>query len=180
MVDKEKIKKGVELILDGIGQDKESDGLKNTPKRIANFYEEWLEYDENVKHTLFEEKYEDMVIIKDIPFFSLCEHHMLPFFGTMKIGYIPNKKIVGLSKIVKVAHKFARRLQTQERIGKQIAEELEGALNPLGIMVVIEAEHLCMSMRGVRTPGSKTVTSEVRGAFRKEQKVREEFLMLIK
>lgn len=180
MVDKEKVKKGVELILEGIGENKNRNGLLKTPRRVSDFYSNWLEYNEEVIHTAFEEKYGNMVIVKDIPFYSLCEHHMLPFVGTMSVGYIPNKKIIGLSKIVKVAQKYARRLQVQERIGKEIADELNKALKPKGIMVVIEAEHLCMSMRGVRTPGIKTVTSEVRGAFKKELKTREEFLILTK
>ncbi len=178
MVDKKKVEEGVKLILDGINEDKNRNGLIDTPKRIANFYSEWLEYNKKINYTVFEEKYENMVIVKDIPIYSLCEHHMLPFFGTIHIGYIPSKKVIGLSKISKIAQKYSRRLQIQERIGKQIADEIEVALKPKGIMVVIETEHLCMSMRGVRTPGSTTITSEVRGAFRDEQKTREEFLIL--
>lgn len=177
-MNKKKIEDGVKLILDGIGENKNRNGLIDTPKRIANFYSEWLEYNKKINYTVFEENYDGMVIIKDIPIYSLCEHHMLPFIGTVHVGYIPSKKVIGLSKITKIVQKYARRLQIQERMGRQIADEINDALKPLGIMIVIETEHLCMSMRGVRTPGSTTITSEVRGAFEKEQKTREEFLLL--
>jgi len=175
---KNKTANAIKKLLIAIGEDPNREGLIDTPKRVAKFYEEWLEYNKEPKFTAFSATYSNMVIIKDIPFYSLCEHHLIPFTGKAHIGYIPNGKILGLSKIVRILNKYARRLQIQERLTDEIADELEKIASATGIMVVIEAEHLCMSMRGVRTPGAKTVTSAIRGAF-EEDKVRGEFLKLI-
>ena len=170
----------VKRLIEFMGEDANREGLKETPHRVLKFYKEWLEYNNKFKLTSFKtEKYDEMIIVKDIPFYSLCEHHILPFFGKAHVAYIPDKKIVGLSKLARLVRKYAHRLQIQERIGKQVCDELIKEIKPKGVMVVLEAEHLCMSMRGIKAPGHKTVTSEVRGVF-KTGKSREEFLELIK
>ncbi len=184
-MDTEKIEQGVRLILEGIGEDPERSGLLDTPARVARMYEEILAgIDEDpAEHfsKMFDEHHEEMVLIRDIPFYSICEHHMVPFFGNAHIAYIPalDGRVCGLSKIARLVETFARRLQVQERLTSQIADTLMEQLRPRGVIVVIEAEHLCMSMRGVKKPGAQTVTSAVRGAFERNQTTRAEALSLL-
>ena len=172
-------------ILDMLGEDVEREGLIKTPERVAKAMQFLTKgYDEDPQKVLsaamFEEEgYKQMVIVKDIDFFSLCEHHMLPFFGKAHVAYIPNKYITGLSKIPRVVDIFARRLQIQERMTLQIKECIQNTLNPLGVMVVIEAQHMCMQMRGVEKQNSLTTTSDFTGFFQ-QAKTREEFINLIK
>ncbi|MEO2067962.1 MAG: GTP cyclohydrolase I FolE [Desulfurobacteriaceae bacterium] len=181
--DKERIEKAVREILLAIGEDPDREGLKDTPKRVARMYEEILAgYNDSVDNhlVLFTEKYDEMIIVRDIPIYSLCEHHMLPFFGKAHVAYIPgNDKVTGLSKIARIVDVYAKRLQLQERMTEQIADAIMEKLKAKGVMVVIEAQHLCMIMRGVRKPGSYTVTSAVKGSMRKEA-TRMEALFLIK
>jgi GTP cyclohydrolase IA len=172
-------------ILCELGEDPDREGLTKTPHRVAkafNFltkgYHEDLET--IINGALFTEDHQEMVTLKDISLYSLCEHHLLPFFGKCHVAYIPNKKILGLSKIVRLVEMFARRLQVQERLTDQIAATMMEVLDPLGVAVVIEAEHLCMQMRGVQKSGSTMVTSAMLGAFRKRQETREEFMTLIR
>jgi GTP cyclohydrolase I len=169
--------------LELIGEDPDRDGLLKTPQRVAASLE-WLTrgYDTDVRDVigdaLFEETHESMVMVRDIELYSLCEHHMLPFYGKAHIAYIPNGKIVGLSKLPRVVDVFARRLQVQERLTEQVAQALTDVLEPRGVGVVIEAYHLCMMMRGVQKQNSSTITSAVRGSFRDDPKTRDEFLRL--
>ena len=171
-------------ILTLLGEDPEREGLQKTPMRVAKAMQTLTRGYEMDAHkvltdALFKEDYSQMVIVKDIDFFSLCEHHMLPFLGKAHIGYIPNGTIVGLSKIPRVVECFARRLQLQERLTSQIKDCLQEVLNPLGVAVVIEAQHLCMSMRGIQKQNSVTTTSEFTGAFLKNENTRQEFMHLI-
>ncbi len=168
-----------------IGEDPERDGLKRTPERmekaikfLARGYNE--DPDQLLQGALFDVDYDEMVIVKDIEMFSLCEHHLLPFYGKVHVAYIPKGKVIGLSKIPRLVDVFARRLQVQERMTKEIAETIQRAINPIGVGVVVEARHLCMMMRGVEKQHSATVTSSMLGAFREEQQTREEFLSLIR
>jgi len=179
-IDREKIKKAVRLFLEGIGEDPDREGLKETPERVARMWEEF-EKMRRFDMKLFEEfgSYNEMVLVKDIRFYSLCEHHLLPFFGKVHVAYIPDGKISGLSKLVRAVRAFSLRPQVQERLTEEIADFLERELQPKGVGVVVEAEHLCMSMRGVLSPGHLTITSALRGVFLKELKTREEFLKLI-
>lgn len=169
--------------LEMIGEDPERDGLLKTPGRVAKAMA-WLTrgYDLDPKtvigDALFEEAHENMVMVRDIEMYSMCEHHMLPFFGKVHVAYIPNGKIVGLSKLPRVVEVFARRLQVQERLTEQIVNALDDVLQPLGVGVVIEAVHLCMMMRGVEKQNSRTITSSLRGTFRDDAKTRDEFLRL--
>jgi len=169
--------------LELIGEDPQREGLLKTPSRVAKALS-WLtrgyELDpkEVIGDALFEEAHENMVMVRDIEMYSMCEHHMLPFFGKVHIAYIPNGKIVGLSKLPRVVEVFARRLQVQERLGEQIANALDEVLQPKGVGVVIEAVHLCMMMRGVEKQSSRTITSSLRGQFRDDAKTRSEFLRL--
>ncbi len=181
MIDKEKIKESIRLFLEGIGEDPNREGLRETPERVAKMWEEF-ESLRNFNMKLFEEfgDYNEMVLVKDITFYSLCEHHLLPFFGKVHIAYIPNGVICGLSKLVRTVRAFALRPQVQERLTEEIADFIQKELNPKGVGVVLTAEHLCMSMRGVMSPGHITVTSALRGVFMKDIKTREEFLKLIK
>jgi len=183
-MDKAKIKKGVRLILEGIGEDPERPGLKETPERISQMYAEifsGLESPpEEVLKTMEGETHDEMILVKDIPFYSVCEHHLLPFIGKAHIAYIPSGKIVGLSELVKALEHFAKRPQVQERLTSRLADMIMEKLRPKGAMVVIDADHLCMSMRGIKKPGSRTVTSAVRGIFRTKASTREEMLALIK
>ena len=183
-IDIEKIKKGVKLILEGIGKNPNSKRLKKTPQRVANMFLEVLSgiHEDPDKFTklLSEEKHDEMVILKDIPIYSMCEHHLLPFSGTASIAYIPSKgKIMGLNTIAQLIDTLSKRLQIQERLTKQIADYLVKALSPLGVMVVIKAEHLCMTMRGAKKPGSITITSALRGSFRDKIATREEAMSFI-
>lgn len=184
-MDKNKIKKGVKLILEGIGEDPDRPGLKDTPKRVANLYEEIFSGlstpTEEILKSIEGESHDEMVLIKDIPFYSICEHHLLPFIGKAHVAYVPSKgKIVGLSKLARAVEIFAKRPQLQERLTSQLADLIMKKLKPKGAMVIVDAEHLCMSMRGVKKPGSRTVTSAVRGIFRTKESTRTEVLELIK
>ncbi|AZR73421.1 GTP cyclohydrolase I FolE [Anoxybacter fermentans] len=185
MVDKEKIKRAVRDILEAIGEDPEREGLKDTPRRIADMYEEIFSglYEDPKKHLEIyfqDEKHEELVLVKDIPFYSICEHHLLPFFGKAHVAYIPRGgKLTGLSKLARVVETVAKRPQLQERITKTVADILMEQLEPYGVIVVIEAEHMCMTMRGVKKPGSKTVTSAIRGLFERNHASRAEVMSLI-
>ncbi len=166
-----------------LGEDPGREGLRRTPQRVANALT-WLtrghglDVEEVVGDAVFEESHANMIMVRDIEMYSLCEHHMLPFFGKAHVAYIPDGRIVGLSKLPRIVEVFARRLQVQERLTEQIAEAIEEALQPRGVGVVIEAYHLCMMMRGVEKQNSKTITSAVRGTFRDDAKTRDEFLLL--
>jgi GTP cyclohydrolase I len=180
-----KIEKGVKLILEGIGEDADRAGLKGTPQRVARMYKEifaGLETPtEEILKAIEGESHDEMVLLKDIPFYSVCEHHLLPFVGRVHVAYIPSGgKIVGLSELVKAVDVLSKRPQVQERLTTQLADLIMSELKPKGAMVIIDAEHLCISMRGVKRPGSRTVTSAVRGIFRTKQSTREELLELIK
>ncbi|MBO8141585.1 MAG: GTP cyclohydrolase I FolE [Firmicutes bacterium] len=184
-VDKAKIQAAVRMILEAIGEDPEREGLVDTPRRVADAYAELCKgaYEDVRRHleVYFQSDHDEMVLVRDIPFYSLCEHHLLPFFGKAHVAYIPRDgRVTGLSKLARVVEAFARRLQMQERMTSQIADTLMEHLRPLGVAVVIEAEHLCMSMRGIQKPGSKTITSAVRGAFRTDDKTRAEAFALLR
>ena len=170
-------------ILTAVGEDPDRDGLLDTPARVARMYDELLnghqtDPDEYLEVT-FEHGHDEMVVVRDIQFHSLCEHHLLPFFGTVAVGYLPNDRIVGLSKLARVVEHLSRRLQVQERFACQIADAIERVLDTGGVAVMVEAEHLCMTMRGVRKPGSRMVTTVTRGAFRDNPATRAEFLHAI-
>lgn len=180
----DQIAKSVQTILTQIGENPQRQGLLRTPQRVGEAFQFLTKgYNEDpeaiLRSALFEEDYRQMVVVKDIDFYSLCEHHLLPFFGKAHIAYIPNGKITGLSKIARVVDVFARRLQVQERMTTQIKECIQSTLHPLGVMVVIEAEHLCMQMRGVQKEHAITTTSDFTGAFNRPE-TREEFLKLIR
>jgi GTP cyclohydrolase I len=184
-VELKKIARGVKLILEGVGEDPDRPGLKDTPQRVARMFSEILGgLKENpAKHlrAIQSEKHDEMVLIKNIPLYSMCEHHLLPFAGVAHVAYIPKEgRIVGLSKIARVVDILCRRLQVQERLTKQAADLIMEHLKPLGVMVVIEAEHMCMSMRGAKKPKSFTVTSALRGSFRTKTATRSEAMTLIK
>lgn len=184
MFDREKIKKGVELILEGIGEDKSREGLLETPDRIARMYEEifaGLEQDtDDILSKTFSVENNEMVIEKDIVFYSTCEHHFMPFYGKAHVAYIPNGKVVGLSKLARTVEVYAKRPQIQEQLTGQVADALMEHLNPKGVIVMMEAEHMCMTMRGVKKPGSKTVTFAMRGAFEEDEALVNRFLMMCK
>ena len=174
----------VREMLEQLGEDPKREGLRETPARVEASLK-WLtrgyqmEVEDVIGDAIFTEKHENMICVRDIEIYSLCEHHLLPFFGRAHVAYLPNGKIVGLSKIPRVVEVFARRLQVQERLTDQVADALCRVLKPLGVGVVIEAYHLCMMMRGVEKQNSKTVTSALRGAFRDDGKTRDEFLRLV-
>ncbi len=177
--DRERIAAAIREILIAIGEDPDRDGLVKTPARVARMYEELFaglsgEPDEYLE-TTFEHAHDEMIVVRDIPFYSICEHHLLPFFGRAAVGYIPNERIVGLSKLARVVEHLARRPQVQERLTCEVADRIEQVLDPVGVAVTIEAEHTCMTMRGVKKPGSQMVTSVTRGAFRNNPATRAEF-----
>jgi len=184
-MDKNKIKRAVRMMLEGIGEDADRDDLKKTPERVAEMYAEIFsgisKDPARELEVLLSEKHHEIVLLKDISLYSICEHHLLPFIGKAHIAYIPkNNRVTGLSKIARVVEILSKRLQVQERLTTEIAEILMKKLKPMGVMVIIEAEHLCMSMRGVKKSGVLTVTSAVRGVFKENQKTRAEALALIK
>src|ERR687886_618647 len=175
----------IRQLLAELGEDPTREGLRDTPKRVEKAYKFLTsgydaDIDQVLNNALFTVDYSEMVIVKDIDFYSLCEHHLLPFFGKCHVAYIPNGRVIGLSKIPRLVDVFARRLQVQERLTTQIAETIQNAINPQGVGVVIEARHLCMMMRGVEKQHSSTITSAMLGAFRDERPTREEFLALIR
>lgn len=183
-MDSEKIKEGVRLILEGIGEDTKREGLVETPDRIARMCEEIFggigaDVGEHLDKK-FTATNNNMVLEKDITFYSVCEHHLLPFYGKAHVAYIPNGKVAGLSKLARTVEVFARRPQIQENMTAEIADAIEKYLEPKGVMVFIEAEHMCMSMRGVQKPGTKTVTSVVRGAFAEDYMLQQTFLQMIR
>ncbi len=184
-VDRAKIAAGVRLMLEGMGEDPERDGLLKTPERVADFYVEltegmWQDPKEHIV-ALPGDSHDEMVLVKDITIASVCEHHLAPFVGKVHIAYIPKGgRIVGLSKLARIAEIFARRLQVQERLTQQIAQTLFDELKPIGVMVVLEAEHTCMTLRGVKKPGAITITSAVLGGFRRDSRTRAEAMSLIR
>lgn len=182
-MDREKIKRGVKLILEGVGEDTAREGLIETPDRVCKMYEElFAGYEERAEDHLqkrFTVENNDIVMEKDIRFFSLCEHHLMPFYGKAAIAYIPDGKVAGLSKIARTLEVYARRLQLQERLTTQVAEAFMNELNAKGVMVHIEAEHMCMTMRGIKKPGSKTVTMAKRGIFSEDEGLQDIFYKMI-
>lgn len=184
MIDREKVEAGIRMILEGIGEDCSREGLVETPERIARMYEEvygGMNQDPALPLAKrFHVSNNEMVVEKDITFYSTCEHHLLPFYGKAHVAYIPNGEVVGLSKLARTVEIFARRPQLQEQLTAQIADALMEYLKPKGAMVMIEAEHMCMTMRGVKKPGSKTVTFVTRGIFSEEEQLQNKFLTLVK
>ena len=183
-MDKQKMESLVSGFLEQLEEDPKREGLLDTPRRVAEAYEFLTSgYHKDIKdvmnNALFNEKYDEMVLVKNIDFYSLCEHHMLPFYGKVHVAYIPNGKIIGLSKIPRIVEVFARRLQVQERMTQQIADTLEEYLQPTGVAVVVEAFHMCMMMRGVEKQNSSATTSAVHGDFKEDARTRTEFLDLI-
>jgi len=184
-VDRARIEKAVHEILEAVGEDPDRDGLVRTPRRVADMYGEILgglhEDPDGALEVSFEAGHDEMVMVRDIPLYSLCEHHVIPFVGKAHVAYIPNAdgRITGLSKLARLVDIYARRLQVQENLTTQIADTIQRVLQPRGVLVVIEAEHLCMSMRGVRKPGTTTITSAVHGLFRTDPSTRSEAMQLI-
>lgn len=183
-MNQKKVEQCILTILDEVGENPEREGLVRTPVRVAKAYDYLTsgyrkDINEVLNDAIFEEEYDEMVIVKDIDFFSMCEHHMLPFYGKVHVAYIPNGKIVGLSKIPRIVDVFARRLQVQERMTQEIADTLDKYLNPIGVGVVAEAYHMCMMMRGVEKQNSYTLTSAMHGDFKDDARTRTEFLNLI-
>jgi GTP cyclohydrolase IA len=185
MINEAKIKQAIKLLIQAIGEDPQREGLKDTPRRVAEMFSElYSGIDQDPREELsvgFEEGYNEMVIVRDIPFYSMCEHHLLPFYGVAHVGYIPNKngRVVGASKLARVVEIVAKRPQIQERMTSVIADSIVEALNPVGAGVVVQAEHLCMIMRGIKKPGSAIVTSALRGSFRNRSETRNEFFSLL-
>lgn len=182
-MDLQRIRKAVREIIISVGEDPDREGLRDTPRRVAEMYAEVFsglrEDPADVLRIGFEEGHQEMVIVKDIPFYSMCEHHFLPFHGVAHVGYIPNGRVVGLSKLARAVEILARRPQLQERLSSQLADAVMRSLEPQGVAVVISANHLCMQMRGVRKPGSLTVTSAMRGVFQRSAATRAEFMSLV-
>ncbi|WP_047152630.1 GTP cyclohydrolase I FolE [Aneurinibacillus tyrosinisolvens] len=184
-VDHKKIQEAVRMILEAVGENPDREGLLDTPARVARMYEEvfmGLKQDPGEYFSVvFSEDHEELVLVKDIPFYSMCEHHLVPFYGVAHVGYIPKGgRVTGLSKLARAVEAVARRPQLQERITATVADAIVETLDPHGVVVVVEAEHLCMTMRGVKKPGAKTVTSAVRGVFEKDAASRAEVFSLIK
>jgi GTP cyclohydrolase I len=183
-IDVGKIEKAVNEILLAVGEDINREGLRKTPQRVAKMYTELLAgMHENPKEHLrsvFTENYDEIVLLRDIPFYSICEHHLMPFIGSAHVAYLPHGRVLGVSKLARIVDCFARRLQTQERLTGQIADFIMDSLKPLGVVVVLEASHSCMTIRGIKKPGSLMVTSALRGVFRKDPKSRSEVLTLMR
>lgn len=177
-MDKKKAEEAVYNLLLALGEDPERDGLNNTPKRVAKMYEELLAAPDLEYTTFEEEKYQDIVLLKDIQFCSMCEHHLLPFFGLVHIAYIPNKKIVGISKLARIVEKYARRLQVQERMMEQIVEDIQTNLGTNDVAICIEAKHMCMIARGVKKVNAQTMTSKFTGKFEETDKKNEFYYLL--
>ncbi len=182
-IDTERIINAVKEILLAIGEDIDRDGLRKTPGRVASMYAELLagSYEDPKEHlgSIFTEDYDEIVLLRDIPFYSICEHHLLPFIGSAHVAYLPKGKVLGVSKLARIVDCFARRLQTQERLTYQIADFIMDSLKPRGTAVVLEASHSCMTIRGIKKPGSMMVTSALRGIFRKDPRTRSEVLSLM-
>ena len=182
-VDTERIKKAVREILIAVGEDTEREGIRQTPQRVAGMYAELLAgmSEDPQKHlrTIFTEKYDEIVLLRDIPFYSICEHHLMPFIGSAAVAYLPSGSVLGVSKLARIVDCFARRLQVQERLTNQIADFLMGSLKPQGVAVVLEASHSCMTIRGIKKPGSMMVTSALRGIFKRDPRSRNEVLSLM-
>jgi len=182
-IDTERIKKAVKEILLAVGEDVDREGLKRTPQRVARMYAELLAgFHEDPKEHLrsvFTENYDEIVLLRDIPFYSICEHHLLPFIGSAHVAYLPKGVVLGVSKLARIVDTFARRLQAQERLTYQIADFIMDSLKPQGVAVVLEASHSCMTIRGIRKPGSIMVTSALRGIFKRDPKSRSEVLSLM-
>ena len=182
-IDTEKIKKAVEQILSAVGEDSKREGLKGTPTRVANMYTELLAgmSEEPKKHlsSVFTEKYDEIVLLRDIPFYSICEHHLMPFIGSAHVAYMPSGLVLGVSKLARIVDCFAHRLQLQERLTEQIADFIMNNLKPKGVAVVLQASHSCMTIRGIKKPGSIMVTSALRGIFIRDPKSRSEVLGLM-
>ena len=184
MIDKEKIEISIRQILEAIGEDPDREGLVETPKRVANMCEEifaGLQKDPRDEIKVFNENNDEMIVVKDIPFYSMCEHHLLPFIGMAHVAYLPGDgKILGLSKIARVVDTVAKKPQLQERLTSEIADIIMESVDAKGVAVIVEAEHLCMTMRGIKKPGSKTVTSALRGTMKSDMRTRNEAMQLIK
>jgi len=185
MVDLEKVEKATRMLLEGIGEDPERPGLKETPRRVARMWQELVagmdQSADEIMKALFVEEYDEIIILRDIPLVSVCEHHLVPFIGRAHVAYLPMPgRVTGLSKLARVVNLHARRLQVQERMTAAIADDIMRTLAPRGVMVVVEAEHLCMTIRGARKPGAVTVTSVVRGLFRENEATRAEALALLR
>jgi GTP cyclohydrolase I len=184
LIDVARIEKAVAEILAAVGEDPRREGLKQTPSRVAKMYSELLAgmHKDPKEHlrSVFSESYDEIVLLRDIPFYSICEHHLMPFMGSAHVAYLPKGKVLGVSKLARIVDDFARRLQTQERLTYQIADFIMDSLKPQGAAVVIEASHSCMTIRGIKKPGSVMVTSALRGIFRKDPKSRSELLSLIR
>jgi len=182
-MDKKKIEKGIRLVLEAVGANLKLKDIATTPKRVAEMYEEILagqfKNASSELEVVLEQKHDEIILLKNIPLYSICEHHLLPFIGKAHVAYLPDKRITGLSKIARVVDILSKRLQVQERLTTEVADVIMKKLKPKGVMVVVEAEHLCMSMRGVKKPGALTTTSVVRGVFRSNAKSRQEVLGLI-
>jgi len=183
-IDIEKIQKAVREILLAVGEDVDREGLKRTPQRVARMYAELLAgmHEDPKEHlqSVFTESYDEIVLLRDIPFYSICEHHLMPFIGSAHVAYLPSGGILGVSKLARIVDCFARRLQTQERLTGQIADFIMNSLKPQGVAVVLEASHSCMTIRGIKKPGSVMVTSALRGIFRRDPKSRSEVLGLMR
>lgn len=182
-VDTEKIESAIKNLLNGVGEDPEREGLKDTPRRVSRMYSELLAgYAKDPKkylESVFDEKYDEIVMLRDIPFYSICEHHLMPFIGKADVGYLPDGCVLGVSKLARVVDCFAKRLQVQERLTDQIADFLMNGLKPQGVAVVIRASHSCMTIRGAEKPGSEMVTSALRGIFKRDPRSRNEIMSLM-
>jgi GTP cyclohydrolase I len=182
-IDTDKIRKAVRDILVAVGEDVDREGLKDTPDRVARMYAELLggmrEEPEKHLRSVFTENYEEIVLLRDIPFYSICEHHMMPFIGSAHVAYLPSGSVLGVSKLARIVDSFARRLQTQERLTYQIADFIMNSLKSQGVAVVLEASHSCMTIRGIKKPGSTMVTSALRGIFKRDPKSRGEIMSLM-